>query len=116
MNLPGLGVAFHPQFAPVVAGIVTSGIWIPLTRSSTLRELKPVAAFLLYCSRVQESFTGCRVASYCLMDNHFHLLLEVPPMAVGGLSDAELLKRLAAIYNEALVAEVAEDWRRRGSR
>lgn len=59
--------------------------------------------------RMQENFTGCRVASYCLMDNHFHLLLEVPPMADGGLSDAQLLKRLAALYSEALVAGVATE-------
>jgi hypothetical protein len=26
-----------------------------------------------------ESFSGCRVLSYCLMSNHFHLLVEVPP-------------------------------------
>ena len=57
--------------------------------------------------RMQENFTGCRALSYCLMDNHFHILLEVPPMAEGGISDEELLKRLAAIYNEAFVAEVA---------
>ena len=30
--------------------------------------------------RMQENFTGCRVVSYCLMCNHFHLLLEVPPV------------------------------------
>jgi REP element-mobilizing transposase RayT len=41
------------------------------------------------------------------MDNHFHLLLEVPPMAGAGLSDGELLKRLSALYNEAFVAGVA---------
>lgn len=27
--------------------------------------------------RMQERFTGCRVVSCCLMDNHFHILLEV---------------------------------------
>ncbi len=59
--------------------------------------------------RIQEKFTGCRVTSYCLMDNHFHLLLEVPLMAEGGLSDDELLKRLAAIYSEAFVAGVAQE-------
>ena len=59
--------------------------------------------------RLQEKFTGCRVVSYCLMCNHFHLLLEVPPMAVGGLSDEQLLKRLSAIYSEAFVAGVAKE-------
>lgn len=59
--------------------------------------------------RIYERFSGCRVVSYCLMDNHFHLLLEVPPMLEGGLSDAELLKRLSAIYNAAFVAGVAAE-------
>lgn len=40
--------------------------------------------------------------------SHFHILLEVPPMADEGLSDAEQLKRLSAIYGEALVAGVAK--------
>jgi REP element-mobilizing transposase RayT len=57
--------------------------------------------------RLQEKFTGCRVVSYCLMCNHFHLLLEVPPMAESGVSEELLLKRLSAIYSEAFVAGVA---------
>ncbi|MEX1115419.1 MAG: transposase, partial [Akkermansiaceae bacterium] len=59
--------------------------------------------------RMQENFTGCRALSYCLMDNHFHLLMEVPPMAETGISDNELLKRLAAIYSEAFVGGVAKE-------
>ena len=59
--------------------------------------------------RMQENFTGCRVLAYCLMCNHVHILLEVPPLAAGGLSDGELLKRLGAIYHEAVVAEVAKE-------
>ena len=57
--------------------------------------------------RMQEKFAGCRVVAYCLMCNHFHLLLEVPPAPVEGFSDEELLGRLRAIYGEAFVAEVA---------
>jgi putative transposase len=37
--------------------------------------------------RMQENFSGCRVLSYCIMSNHFHILLEVPPMPVGGILD-----------------------------
>ena len=59
--------------------------------------------------RMQENFTGCRAVSYCLMDNHFHILLEVPPMAEGGISDEVLLKRLSAIYGEAFVGGVAQE-------
>jgi REP element-mobilizing transposase RayT len=59
--------------------------------------------------RMQENFSGCRVLSYCVMSNHFHVLLEVPPMPRGGLGDEELLKRLSGIYDEAVVVEVATE-------
>ena len=59
--------------------------------------------------RVYERFSGCRVVAYCLMDNHFHLLLEVPPMADAGISDQELLTRLSALYAPAYVAQVAHE-------
>ena len=59
--------------------------------------------------RMQENFSGCRMLSYCIMSNHFHLLLEVPPIAEEGISDAELLKRLSATSTEASVAVVAKE-------
>jgi len=59
--------------------------------------------------RMYENFSGCRVLSYCVMSNHFHLLLEVPPMAKGRLSDEALLQRLSALYSEAFVAGVAAE-------
>jgi len=59
--------------------------------------------------RMYENFSGCRVLAYCLMSNHFHILLEVPPMPENGLSDDELLRRLRALYSKARVREVAEE-------
>jgi REP element-mobilizing transposase RayT len=59
--------------------------------------------------RMQENFSGCRVLAYCIMSNHFHLLLEVPPMPEGGIADEELLKRLRGTYTEAYVADVAKE-------
>jgi len=59
--------------------------------------------------RMCEQFTGCRVLSYCVMSNHFHLLLEVPPMPEGGISNEELLRRLGVFYSEAQVAEIAKE-------
>ena len=59
--------------------------------------------------RMQENFTGCRVLTYCVMSNHFHILLEVPPIPEGGVSDEQLLKRLAALYSEAFVDGVAQE-------
>ena len=59
--------------------------------------------------RMYENFSGCRVLAFCLMCNHVHILLEVPPMKEGGLTDEELLKRLRAIYPAVVVAEVAKE-------
>ena len=61
--------------------------------------------------RMYEEFSGCRVLSYCLMGNHLHILLEVPPMAAGGLTDEGLLQRLRAIYPEVVVLSVAKELR-----
>ena len=61
--------------------------------------------------RKLEAFSGCRVLAYCVMGNHFHLLLEVPPRPETGL-DAESLdielfaERLAGIYKPGEVAEI----------
>ena len=72
---------------------------------------KECEAFRMFM-RMYENFSGCRVLSYCVMSNHFHMLLEVPPMMEGGLSDELLLQRLSALYSEAFVggveAEIAE--------
>jgi REP element-mobilizing transposase RayT len=59
--------------------------------------------------RMYEKFSGCRITAYCLMHNHFHLLVEVPPMAETGLSDEDLLHRLSALYRAAFVAQVAKE-------
>ncbi len=53
--------------------------------------------------RMYERFSGCRILSYCLMSNHLHVLLEVPPGCEKGeslgLSDEELLRRLGGLYS-----------------
>jgi hypothetical protein len=59
--------------------------------------------------RMMENFSGCRVLAYCVMSNHFHLLLEVPPRPKGGLGDEQLLKRLGGLYPRAFVAAVAQE-------
>ena len=45
--------------------------------------------------RMYERFSGCHILSYCLMSNHIHVLLEVPPGCEKGerldLTDANFL-------------------------
>ena len=61
--------------------------------------------------RMQENFSGCKVLAYCIMSNHFHILLEVPPKKQLVLDDDALLQRLFSMYTEAFVAGVAKELR-----
>jgi len=59
--------------------------------------------------RMYERFSGCKVLSYCVMTNHFHLLLEIPPPPSEGkfgISEEELIQRLGGLYSRAYVAGV----------
>jgi len=56
--------------------------------------------------RLYEAFCGVHVLTYCVMSNHFHILLEVPPRPdVADLSDEWILTKLSMIYSEKVVAE-----------
>lgn len=60
--------------------------------------------------RKLETFTGVRVVTYCLMGNHFHLLLEVPEReALPRLDAGRLLELLPLLYDKATVETVAAE-------
>jgi putative transposase len=62
--------------------------------------------------RAYAKMSGIRVLTYCIMRNHFHLLLEVPhrdAQALQNLSDEELLGRLAPIYAPKGLAIVRQE-------
>jgi REP element-mobilizing transposase RayT len=57
--------------------------------------------------RLYEAFSGLRVLSFCVMSNHFHILVEVPPRMDEEMSDEALLERLGLVYSGDFVAMVA---------
>ena len=60
--------------------------------------------------RKLERFLGVRVVTYCLMGNHFHLLLEVPDKETMPKLDAEtLLELLPLLYGDVVVEQVAKE-------
>ncbi len=52
--------------------------------------------------RELEVFSGVHVLTYCIMSNHFHLLLQVPETE--SIDDQELFRRMRAIYSKITVA------------
>ena len=61
-------------------------------------------AFFYGLMRKYEAFCGVEVQSYCLMSNHFHLLVRVPPRPVVIMNDDEFFKRLQLVYSDDVTA------------
>ena len=65
--------------------------------------------------RLYERFCQVRVLSFCIMSNHFHLLLEVPARPGDGgasWSDAKLLRHLATLYSGAKLRGIKHELQR----
>ena len=63
-----------------------------------------------------EKVSGVQVLSYCLMDNHVHLLLRTERIDGEAVSDGELVNRVRAMYSKGLASELArqlERWKRK---
>lgn len=57
-----------------------------------------------------EEFHGIRALTYCVMSNHFHLLLEVPDASVGLALDREtILLRLEKLHGPAFAEEARQE-------
>jgi len=57
-----------------------------------------------------ERFMGVRVVTYCLMGNHFHLLVEVPDRnELKPLSEAELRELLPLLHESGAVETIEEE-------
>ena len=68
-----------------------------------------VKGMFLRILRRAERFSGVRVLDYCIMDNHFHLLLKVPKRC--GVSDEELDERVRVLYGEAKAERIFARWK-----
>ncbi len=58
--------------------------------------------------RKYEAFCGVRVLNFAILDNHTHILVEIPPKCDQILDDATLLQRLEILYSADYVATIRE--------
>ena len=67
-------------------------------------------SILLGMIRAAAAFSGVELYTFAIMSNHFHLLVRVPRMKT--VSDAELLRRMEALYGTLRFRKVLEKWER----
>ena len=53
-------------------------------------------------------FSGVDVLTYCVMSNHFHILVRVPQPRP--ITESELLARVAILYGDARAKEIRDRW------
>jgi REP element-mobilizing transposase RayT len=66
--------------------------------------------FFRQTMRKLEAFTGIRILTYCIMSNHWHILLEVPSPA--NLDDTELFERIDRFYSKQRAKALMQEFER----
>lgn len=73
-------------------------------------------SYFHFWMRRLERFTGVQVVTYCLMSNHFHLLVRVPEKATMAMLDAsELRNLLPLIYRGRQLSDAVQELDRAAS-
>ena len=57
-----------------------------------------------------EEFSGVVVLAYAFMSNHFHIFVYVPKAEE--IDEAEVMRRIRALYRDASLAQVVATWNR----
>ena len=97
---------------PLRAKVPESAFYHVMSRALERRYIfDQVAAetFRIFMRQV-EGFAGVRVVTYCIMSNHFHLLLQVP--ARKAIPDSEMLGRLEKSFSPQSFARFRDKWER----
>ena len=98
---------------PALYHCVSRAVWREMVFGETEKER------FVRALRKWEAFSQVRVLTFCMMTNHFHLLVEVPERPEKDPSDGELLEHLALIYGAEKLAGIRwelEQYRSQGNR
>ena len=88
---------------PAIYHCVSRIVWRELVLGTTEKEQ------FVRLMRRWEGFCRVRVLTYCVMSNHFHILVEVPERPEQDPTDEELIEHLGLIYGRNKVAEVRQE-------
>ena len=73
-----------------------------------LMEAKAKDVFVRMMRRA-ETFSGVEIVTYCVMDNHFHILLKVPERKEVDM--AELRRRITVLYGKEKAGRIFARWK-----
>ena len=85
--------------------LVSRSVWREFVFDDAGRE------FFVDLMHKYEAFGDLKVLGYCIMSNHVHIMVYVPPARPDELSDERLLAQLRHIYSDEHVESVAEQLR-----
>ncbi len=85
---------------PAIYHCVSRAVWREMAFGAAEKER------FVRALRKWEAFSRVRVLTYCVMGNHFHVLVEVPERPEKDPSDRELLEHLGIIYGAKKLAEI----------
>ena len=82
--------------------LVSRSVWREFVFKKEGRE------YFVELMRKQADFSDLKVLGYCIMSNHVHIMVYVPPRRDDEITDGQFLEQLGHLYSEAQVSDVAE--------
>ncbi|WP_083912955.1 transposase [Rubritalea marina] len=81
---------------------VTRAVWREFVFDDHGRE------FFVQLMRKYEAFGDLKVLAYCIMSNHIHVMVYVPPGKADEISDHQFLKQLSHLYSQDLIDDMQQ--------
>jgi REP element-mobilizing transposase RayT len=81
-----------------------------ITGKQFLLKDPEVKKLMLSALERSAKFSGVEIGSFCLMDDHFHILLHIPSFDAGTLPDSELLDRIEILAGKKRADILHDRW------
>lgn len=81
-----------------------------ITGKQFLLKDPEVKKLMLSALERSAKFSGVEIGSFCLMDDHFHILLHIPSFDAGTLPDSELLDRIEILAGKNRADILHDRW------
>ena len=81
-----------------------------ITGKQFLLRSPKVKALMLSALERSARFSGVDIGGFCIMDDHFHILLHIPSFKGGRLPDAEILERIEILSGKERADALRKRW------